>query len=319
VVHYPSAGCSNIQFRRTLSGKVRLLFLEECMARQAYAATDSPWLFFALTLGWSGFFFSAAAIASRGVPAGPATLFHALGGIGPLLAAVVLVYARGNAALRRDFWLRMVDARRIPLRWAATILILMPTATFLAALLDTAWGGDGLQLDAAARFVTRPLTIVPFAFFILVFGRIPEEPGWRGYALDRLQVRWSAFGASLILGVVWALWHLPLFFVAGSYQHSLGAGTLSFWRYLFSFLPDAVLYTWIYNNANRSTLAAILFHFMTNLTGELFGLTPRAEIFLLLLWVLLAAAVVRRYGPATLVRTPSPGTPSPSARPDTHR
>jgi uncharacterized protein len=299
--------------------RVLFTFLDRSMVRPASLMTGSPWQFFALTLGWSGFFYTAAAIASHSGLAGLSTLFHALGGAGPLLAAVLLIYARGSSALRRDFWLRIVDVRRIPLRWAATIFFLMPAATLLAGLFDIVLGGAGLQLDAAARFVTRPLGVVPFTLFILVFGPLPEEPGWRGYALDRLQVRWSALEASLILGAIWALWHVPLFFVAGSYQHSLGVGSFSFWRYLLSFLPDAVLYTWIYNNTNRSTLAAILFHFMTNFTGELFALTLRAELFLLLIWLLLAGAVVWCYGWGTLVKTPLPGKAPHAAGTDTNR
>lgn len=262
--------------------------------------TASTWAYFALTLGWSGFFYSLAALVSRAWPDGPAALFHVLGGIGPLLAAVILLYRYGTREERRNFWWRIVDFRCIPRRWYGAIFLLVPAATALAGLLDVALGGWGIRLEAAARFLEQPLAIIPFALFILLFGPVPEEPGWRGYALDRLQARRSALAASLILGTLWALWHLPLFFMEGSYQHSLGFGTLAFWLYLLSLLPDAILYTWIYNNTNHSTLSAILFHFMANFVGELFLLSPQANLIRFLLWSALAGAVVLHWGTTTL-------------------
>lgn len=269
----------------------------------------SPWPYFALTLGWSGLFYSLAALVSQRWPTGPAALFHALGGIGPILAAVVLLYRYGNSSERRDFWRRIVDFRRIPGRSYAVIFLLVPLATGLSALLAIALGGWGIRLEAAARFIDQPLAIIPFALFVLIFGPLPEEPGWRGYALDRLQLRRNALAASLIVGTLWALWHLPLFFVDGSYQHSLGFGTLSFWVYMLDKLPDAVLYTWIYNNTSRSTLAAILFHFMANFVGELFLLSPQANLIQFLLWSAVAVAVVLHWGPATLTHAPPEATP----------
>lgn len=65
-------------------------------------------------------------------------------------------------------------------------------------------------------------------FFTFWFGPLPEELGWRGFALDRLQRRTTALRASLILGTLWALWHLPLFYMPGTYQAGLGAGTARF-------------------------------------------------------------------------------------------
>ncbi len=129
-------------------------------------------------------------------------------------------------------------------------------------MLDLLAGGNGAQFETVARFVNQPLTILPFAAFILLFGPLPEELGWRGYALDRLQAKWNALASSLVLGTAWSLWHLPLFFIEDTYQNGLGLGTLPFRLFMMAMLPETILMTWIYNHNRRSTLSAVIFQFI---------------------------------------------------------
>jgi hypothetical protein len=79
----------------------------------------------------------------------------------------------------------------------------VPLLTAYAVLLDILTGGSGGHLSAAAVFLDQPLSFLLFAMFTLFFGPIPEELVWRGYALDRLQLRWSALIPSFVLGIVW--------------------------------------------------------------------------------------------------------------------
>jgi CAAX protease family protein len=72
------------------------------------------------------------------------------------------------------------------------------------------------------------------------------------------------------------LWHLPQFFVEGTYQSGLGFGSASFWLFMAVLLPESILITWVYNNTYHSTLSAVLLHFMTNFTGEILGLPDLA-------------------------------------------
>jgi len=94
---------------------------------------------------------------------------------------------------------------------------------------------------------------------LLILGPLSEEIGWRGYALGRLQTRWNGLASSLMIGVVWALWHLPLFFMVGTLQHELG---LLFIGFLVGFMANSVCYTWLYNNTKKSLWSAILFHWL---------------------------------------------------------
>jgi membrane protease YdiL (CAAX protease family) len=110
---------------------------------------------------------------------------------------------------------------------------------------------------------TELLVLVPVIF---VGGPLAEELGWSGYALDRLQERRSALSASLVLGAVGVLWHLPLFFMRGTAQGDMGFGTPLFFAWVVLHVSVKLHRTWVYNNAARSTLAAILLHFMINLS-----------------------------------------------------
>jgi len=96
------------------------------------------------------------------------------------------------------------------------------------------------------------------------------------------------------------VWHLPLFFIQGSYQYGLGLGMAQFWLYTMDKVPQSILMTWIYNNNRQSTLSAILVHFMVNLIGELFGLTLRAEALYSTLWIVVAIGVTILWGPERL-------------------
>lgn len=252
------------------------------------------------SLSW-GFWALAALLSARSETA--LTLFlHYAGGLVPVAVTIALIYIRHNRDFRRDFWRRAIDFKRIDIKWYGVVLFTVPVLTALGAMVDKLLGGSGLTLEAAQSLGQQPWMFIPFALFILAFGPLPEELAWRGYALDGLQSRWKALTSSLILGAVWTAWHLPLFFIQGSYQHSLGLGTGQFWLYMLDKVPESILMTWIYNNNRRSTLSAILFHFMINLVGELFDLTLRAEAIYILLWIVMAAGVAVLWGPEKLKR-----------------
>lgn len=129
-------------------------------------------------------------------------------------------------------------------------------------------------------------------------GGISEEFGWRGYVLPRLQARWNALVSSIVLGVIWTVWHLSLWFLAGSSQQGSSS-----WLFLANLVLTSILYTWLFNNARDSILVAVVFHTVGNTVAQMFpGSTSN-----LFYWVVLGLTVVlvvAIYGSSRLVRQP---------------
>jgi membrane protease YdiL (CAAX protease family) len=265
---------------------------------------SNPWLFFGATFAWTWAFWGLGILLKVSLEStfGFGLLF--LGVLGPLVTGIGFTYLTKNQAGRRDYWRRMVDVRRIGLKWLLILLLFVPVLNGLAALIDVVLGGTGAVWgETLVNAASNPFGLVLSAIFATLIPFI-EELGWRGYVLDRLQASRSAFMATLILGVVWSLWHLPLFFIADSYQAGLGVGTLEFWLFMIGIVPLSFAFTWVYNNTQRSILAVILFHGMVNFTGELIAITERADTFAIGLWIIAALGLVAiwRVG---VIKTPS--------------
>jgi membrane protease YdiL (CAAX protease family) len=262
----------------------------------------SAWVYFAATYAWTYLFWLAAILTGANMETGQGIVLLLLGLIGPMVTGIAFTYLTKDAQGRRSYWMRIIDVRRIPAVWYGVVFLLAPVLNLLAALLDRNTGGSGATWgEAAQNVLNNPLSIVFSLMFATVIPFI-EELGWRGYSLDRLQEKHNALVSSLILGVVWSLWHLPLFFVPGSYQNGLGLGTLASWLFFLGIIPLNLVFTWIYNNTSRSILAVILFHAMVNFSGEVIALSERADTIATLLWFAAATGIVLVWGPATFRR-----------------
>ena len=143
-----------------------------------------------------------------------ATSLLMLSGFGPSLAAVVVVaYTKGRAGLRR--WLTLCLQWRVGWRWVLLAFAFPALCMGLAAAAHLVPGGTLPPSPAAGHVGLPALTVLPI---FLVGGPLSEEFGWRRFALPALQARWGWRVASVVLGIVWAVWHLPLFFSAGTLQ-----------------------------------------------------------------------------------------------------
>lgn len=262
-----------------------------------------PWLFFILTFAFSWALWIPFVISGKEV----SLLAVAGGAFAPTIVGAILASVFRDRDGRRDFWKRVYSFRRIGGAWYAVIFLIFPVLVGLTLLIDYVIGGTFFSLQAAVRTLSQPVALAVFIAQMIVGGPLAEELGWRGFALDRLQAGWSALSSSLFLGVIWGLWHLPLFLMKGTTQGEMGLFTLRFWLFMVQVLPLSVLFTWVFNNNGRSTLAAILMHFMTNSTITLIveirhALPERIEIIRTVILVLAAVVVVLVWGPKTLTR-----------------
>lgn len=251
--------------------------------------------FLAISLSWSIGLLAAAILAQSLDEDGLVTPLRLLAGIGPLLAAVLLL-SFGPSKDRADYLRRLTEIKGIRKSWLAFILIIVPVLTAGSIILDMISGGSGGELEQTfMETLSTPFSIFSFIIFILFFGPLPEELGWRGYGVWKAQLVHSPAYTGAIIGIAWMVWHLPLFFIDGTYQEALGLGTPRSIDYLAVIFFQSLIMVWIYNNTSGSIPAAILFHFMVNLVGEMISLTTVSDIILTLLWGVLAITVLLKF------------------------
>jgi membrane protease YdiL (CAAX protease family) len=231
-------------------------------------------------------------------------LFLGWGFIAASLLMTWLTLGRGAAATLLKRYLIW----RVRWPWYLVAFLLYPAIFVAAVALNAAWTGTPVNFGAtfASQFfgaaASLPLFVVPFFLFEMVANG--EEMGWRGYVLPRLQARHSALVASLILGLIWGLWHLP------KYLGPEGIG--SFALGMAQMLGSAILYTWLYNNTGGSLLLVTIFHAAGNTAGFFLPMantrsmsnTSALLIAVALIW-LAAALVTALAGPTQLSRQAS--------------
>lgn len=245
-----------------------------------------PFFTLALSIAWSSWWI----IAGFGwhIQTVPAQIGVAIGGLSPTLAALILLYRFHNRAQQKDYWIRAFDWSRIGWRHYLFLLLFIPALVIASVAISIAFGGNWSQLQLIEDYQQQPLSLIPFALFVLILGPVPEELGWRGYALDALTGRVGALWASIALAIGWAVWHIPLFFINGYPLAEMNFGAAEFAVYFGSFIPKSILYTALFYAAGRSTLTAILFHFVINFTGMIVEINFQTEIIQMMLYWLVA-------------------------------
>jgi membrane protease YdiL (CAAX protease family) len=244
----------------------------------------------------------------------PNLLLVVLGACAPSAMGIVFTYLTQDRQGRRDFWVRVIDVRRIGWRWLLVIILVFPLANRIAMLVYALLGGTPPSLADAGEILANPGLMLQIILANLIISGFSEELGWRGFALDRLQQRWGALAASLVLGLVHALWHTPLFFIPGITQGEIGLFSLGAAVFAIGTIAGSVIFTWVYNNTGRSILSAILLHFMVNLCLDLLvglqGALPTgfSAVYTGIL-ILLDLLIVAVWGAKTLTGRHRPATP----------
>lgn len=182
-----------------------------------------------------------------------------LGGFSPSIAGILTALLSGGRKALKDLFRRSVRFS-FGLKYYLFIA-LVPVVIFAFRLgLHALRGGE--FLDSA--LLAQPVSFVGFTIQILFLGPLSEEFGWRGVALDSMLYKLKTVRSSLILGAVWAVWHLPLFFIPGTAQNKFGNPVAEFVIFAAGVVGMTVVFTWLYIGTNRSLASAVLYHFTYN-------------------------------------------------------
>ncbi|HEV8422255.1 MAG TPA: CPBP family intramembrane glutamic endopeptidase [Chthoniobacterales bacterium] len=223
-------------------------------ARKGFLARYPTVLFFVLAfvLTWGYFWLIWAPL---GLPAS----LIALGGFGPSIAAfLVLGITSGKAGVLR--LLRSIVQWRAGVQWYLLILLGIPILNLLAFLVVPGSFAD--LVAPSSRFVRVYLSEMVFS---LTIGVAPlwEEVGWRGFALPRMQRLHGPVVGTIILGLLWGVWHLPFFFgplMQTGPDSTFIRASIALVEFSIGLTGVSVVMTWVLNNCRGSTLLAILFH-----------------------------------------------------------
>jgi membrane protease YdiL (CAAX protease family) len=210
------------------------------------------------------------------------TFFTLAFGLGWLVALPLVLSPAGVGAIQHSLpeeWLMLfASTPTIAALWTQWLI----AGDFRICRLGTPWrrvllgAGGGLALALLAFAIVPALVLSNGAVgalgwsaivtaslpwwsnpFNLLGGPLNEEPGWRGFALPRLQARFAPLTATLLLGAVWAAWHIPLFFVQGWLS-------VPVWAFGLLIVCLSVLMTWAFNHSSGSVIPAVLMHAVYN-------------------------------------------------------
>lgn len=224
----------------------------------------------------------------KGVDSANARILIGLGGIAPTVLTLFLLIKYHSKAFVKDYFKRVISLRFLTKKHS--LLILLPVLTVITAIVISVvlFGNSGSQLIP----MVSGSQIIPFMFFILLFGPLPEELGWRGYLLDGLSEKLNPLYASIIIGIVWGIWHIPLFFIDGYPLREMATSNLFLFVYFGSLIPKSIIMTYLYFKSGRSIMTAILFHFFVNFMGSIMDVSMQAELVQFVIFILVSVVLV---------------------------
>lgn len=260
---------------------------------------SNVWIFVLMAYGFTWLFWVPDALIAQGIwnaPAGVKNLLAGpfnLGPWGPLVAAVAITFLfQGGSGvkelLKRGLMIRLG-------KWWWVILLTFPVLMGGSLGLSVIFGNPAPEFEALAQ----PIAL-PFALVVIFFnnGPLQEEFGWRGYAFEHLRRKYDALTAAIIVGLIWGLWHLPLFFVPRAEDYY----NRPLWGLLLTTTLAGIIIAWFYANTKGSIFAAMLGHTMFNWSNWVFPAlkSDSAALILFGLYFLAVVYIVWQFGRKSL-------------------
>jgi len=188
-----------------------------------------------------------------------------LGALSSSLAAIVLVLVEGRKGGLREL-LGRISIWRVGMQWWVIALLFAIIPSVASLYLFNLFGGPRVDWSGLPPLYQT----VPMFVLLTVAAGIGEEFGWRGFLLPRLQTHHNALVSALIVGVIWVIWHIPLFFLKGTAQYKIqlqGGLMPAILAFSVFVIVSSIQFTWIFNNTKGSVLLAAVFHGASNTWG----------------------------------------------------
>jgi membrane protease YdiL (CAAX protease family) len=236
-----------------------------------------PIFYFSMTfLATYVFWFGGAYVSFQENISSLAYLFMLPGLMVPFFISVVMIGRSKNSDLKSDFVNRLFNFRLIQPKMLPVFLLIMPFSVLASIIISLSFGESISQFQLSEGF-SFSSGFVPVLLLLLLAATF-EELGWRGYAFDSLQSRYNYLTASIIFSLLWALWHFPLIFVKDSYQYEIFHQNIWFGVNFFaSIIPMGIIISWICLKNGKSVIAAIIFHFIINMSQEILEISQTTK------------------------------------------
>ena len=235
--------------------------------------TRFPYRFFVVTFAWSWLIWLPMVLAGAGIlPMNKelvsvlSTPVSILGAFGPGVGAFYCLRTYNGKGAIRQYLHGLLDLKFGWKAWLIPVLVL-GGSTWLAWVLPELWGAPRLAMLLPSVWVF-PVYVLIMVFF----GGGQEELGWRGYILDPLEEKLGPWIGNLVLGVVWAVWHLPLFFIPGTSQTFM-----PFAGFMLLTIGYSWFFAWVRQVSGKRTLAGLMVHGWANAFIPLFPTVVMAE------------------------------------------
>ncbi len=220
-----------------------------------------------------------------------ASILGFVGLLSPMVVAFWLVFR--NASLKEDVLSRVFTFKSIKAFYLFVTFFLMPASILLAQAISLLFGYSPSQFAITGHF-TFSSGIFP-VWFMLVIAPLIEELAWHSYGTDCLRQRFNLFKTSLIFGVFWALWHIPLGLI-NNYYHSniVETGWIHGVNFLVSVIPFVLLMNWLYYKTGRNILVVTIFHISAGFFNEIFATHPDSKVIQTVLLSVLAFFIIMK-------------------------
>ena len=231
-----------------------------------------PVLFFVLAYLFTWMFWIPAIF----VPENIGIILMLIGLIAPAVISTIFVLASDSETLKQDLKNKVFGFYKV--KWQNVILaIIVFAAIIVASILLSLLFGQSIEQFAFTEDFSFTGVGIAGAFITILVASIIEEVGWKGYCEDSIGDYMNWFWESMIFGVLWSLWHLPLLFIPGTYQAGLMVNPLYVVNFFISGVPMGFIITWVYLVSDRSILACMVFHLFVNFMQEKIAMTPETK------------------------------------------